>query len=125
MSPVLMQVQLPVISNELCQKTYQRFDGYEEDFQFDDRVMCTGGGRKGGKDSCQGDSGGPVMLPIHQADGTFSFYQIGIISHSEGCARPNVPGVNTNVQFPEFVDWIEEKLTVEVHGIKQINHDDW
>lgn len=31
------------------------------------------------------------MLPIHQ-NGAFPFYQIGVISHSEGCARENIPG---------------------------------
>lgn len=111
-SPVLQEVQVPVITNEKCKKKYERFDGYEEDFQFDDHVICAGFD-KGGKDSCQGDSGGPVMLPLYE-NGTFPFYQIGVISHAEGCAKPNVPGINTNVQY--FADWIQEKLAMEVDG---------
>lgn len=54
----------------------------EADFPFDDRVLCAGFDN-GNKDSCQGDSGGPVMLPIHQ-NGSFPFYQIGVISWGEG-----------------------------------------
>lgn len=51
------------------------------------------------------------MLPLHE-NGTFPFYQIGVISHAEGCAKANVPGINTNVQY--FAEWIEEKLTMEI-----------
>lgn len=78
MSPILMQVQVPVITNKQCMQSYQKFDDYDEDFQFDDRVVCAGYAN-GGKDSCQGDSGGPLMLPVHE-NGSFPFYQIGIVS---------------------------------------------
>lgn len=78
MSPILMQVQVPVITNTQCMQSYQKFDDYDEDFQFDDRVVCAGYAN-GGKDSCQGDSGGPLMLPVHE-NGSFPFYQIGIVS---------------------------------------------
>lgn len=54
-----------------------------------------------------GDSGGPLMLPIHQ-NGTFPFYQIGIVSFSYHCARENVPGIFSSVQF--HADWIEQQL---------------
>lgn len=123
MSPILMQVQVPVITNKKCKKNYKKFDGYEADFQFDDRVVCAGFS-KGGKDSCYGDSGGPLMLPIHQ-NGTFSFYQIGVVSHSEGCAKPNVAGIYSNVQY--FADWIEEKLSVQIEGSikKNSSQEDW
>lgn len=78
MSPILMQTQVPVISNEQCKKNYKKLAGYEVDPSFDDKIICTGL-KRGGKDSCQGDSGGPVMLPIHR-DGSFPVYQIGIVS---------------------------------------------
>lgn len=123
MSPILMQVQVPVITIEQCEKNYERFEEYEEDFVFDDSVICAGYA-KGGKDSCHGDSGGPVMLPLHH-NGSFPFYQIGVISFSEGCARPNVPGINTNVQY--FADWIEEKLAVVIQNTTKTQsiHKDW
>lgn len=111
-----MQVQVPVISNDDCKQKYEKLAGYEVEPSFDDKVVCTGGGKRGGKDSCQGDSGGPVMLPIHR-NGTFPFYQIGIISHSEGCARPNVPGINTNVQY--YAEWIAEKInSINIFGVQ-------
>lgn len=81
MSPVLNQVQIPVITNELCKNNYIRIPWYETVIDY--RVLCTLYAKNKPKDSCQGDSGGPVMLPIHQ-NGSFPFYQIAIISHSEG-----------------------------------------
>ena len=63
------------------------------------------------------------MLPLH-TDGGFSYYQIGVISHSEECAKPNVPGINTNVQF--FAEWIQEKVAVEiVDPKKESSFEDW
>lgn len=71
-STVVMQVQIPIMENIWCRKLYGKSYG------FDDRTICAGFMR-GGKDSCQGDSGGPLMLPIAE-NGSFPFYQIGIVS---------------------------------------------
>lgn len=141
-----MQVQVPIITNKKCKKSYAKFDGYEEDFQFDDRIVCAGFD-EGGKDSCKGDSGGPLMLPLYE-NGSFPFYLVGVISHaegdisvliwlaliksillyftfvrSEGCAIANVPGVNTNVQY--FAKWIEEKLAMEIDGESKSDSSDY
>lgn len=109
MSPILMQIQVPVITNEQCKSKYDMIPWYET--VIDNRVLCTLYGKegKGGKDSCQGDSGGPLMLPIKERE-TYPFYQIGIISYGDGCARPNAPGINTNVAF--YAGWIKEKLNL-------------
>lgn len=107
MSPVLRQVQVPVVKNKWCKALHKKEDAVETDSQFDDRVVCAGH-MEGGKDSCQGDSGGPLMLPITNGNGTFPFYQIGIVSWAVGCAQPNLPGVNTNVQY--YAKWITKKL---------------
>lgn len=104
-----MQVQLPVNSNQNCKIKYQK-RGYtveETNIRLDERVICTGYSA-GGKDTCQGDSGGPLMLPVAGANGTFPFYQIGIISWANGCAQPDTPGINTKVQY--FANWIKKKL---------------
>lgn len=104
-SPLPMEVQVPIIENKVCHASFKRISLilFHNDFQFDDRVVCDGHS-EGGKGSCKGDSGGPLVLPIAGANGTFPFYQIGIISYG----RKNTPGVNTNVQY--FAEWIKNKI---------------
>ena len=55
----------------------------------------------GGKDACQGDSGGPLL-----DSGTM--IQYGIVSFGFGCAKPNSPGVYTNVAA--YSEWIERTI---------------
>lgn len=90
-----MQVQLPLISNDACKESFRKTGLVKKDAQFDDRVVCAGF-TEGGKDSCQGDSGGPLMLPFAGNNGTFPYYQIGIVSWGVGCAQPDLPGLINN-----------------------------
>lgn len=90
LASVLMEVQVPVITNEDCRDSYRRIGHYKGPVQFSNRVICAGL-RQGGKDSCQGDSGGPLMVPI-QENGKFPYYQIGVVSYGVGCARASIPG---------------------------------
>lgn len=106
-SPVLLQVQIPIINNNDCKKIYKKIGEFKEDIQFDKHVICAGT-LQGGKDSCKGDSGGPLMLPINLNNGYFPFYQIGVVSYGYGCGKSNIPGVYANVV--EYADWIEMKL---------------
>lgn len=105
-SPVLQELQIPVLSNDVCKDRYKKVGKLISEKQFDNAVLCAGV-LTGGKDSCQGDSGGPLMAPT-SADGGSYYYQIGIVSYGIGCARADVPGVYSRVQT--FVDWIQEKV---------------
>lgn len=62
-------------------------------------MICAG---IAGVDSCQGDSGGPLATALRSDVAK----QFGIVSWGQGCARPNKPGVYTDVAY--FRPWIEE-----------------
>lgn len=102
-----MQLQVPVVDNETCKKLVYKAGALLARYQIQEHVICAGG--VGGKGFWSGDSGGPLMLPIHQ-NGTFPFYQIGIVSFSYGCAQANVPGVYTRVSY--HADWIKKQLGI-------------
>nr|XP_053605955.1 uncharacterized protein LOC128672684 [Plodia interpunctella] len=92
-SCVLMEVELPIISNEEC-----RSSQYDSNM-ISDNMLCAGLA-KGGKDTCQGDSGGPLC-----ADKGGNRYELlGVVSWGIGCGRPGYPGVYTRVT--KYLDWI-------------------
>lgn len=95
----LMEVEIPVTSQEKCKEAYAS----EKSALIGDSVICAGM-PQGGEDSCRGDSGGPLMMPkLNQ------FYLVGIVSYGpKTCGVPGVPGVYTRVS--SFVDWIEEQI---------------
>lgn len=80
----LLKAQVPFVSDASCQQAYPGLVAGEE--------ICAGL-QQGGVDTCQGDSGGPMF----RKDNNNAWIQVGIVSWGEGCARPNFPGVYTEV----------------------------
>jgi len=86
----LRQVVVPIISQDACRESYGK--------NLTDNMMCAGY-MEGGKDSCQGDSGGPLVCKKGDR-----WWQYGITSWGEGCAKPNFPGIYSDVV--KFLPWI-------------------
>lgn len=111
LSPVLMQLQVPVIDRQKCIDLATQIGITIANVQIRDSVICAG--KYGGKNFWDGDSGGPLMLPIHQNGTSFPVYQIGIVSFSYSFAQENVPGIYTKVQY--YADWIKKQLQSSTH----------
>jgi secreted trypsin-like serine protease len=95
-SPKLQQVSVPVVSNEVCQAAFERF---QADTTITPNLLCAGVAN-GGRDACQGDSGGPFI--VHQKN---LWMLAGIVSWGHGCARPGYYGVYTRISM--YIDFIE------------------
>ncbi|CAK1578616.1 unnamed protein product [Parnassius mnemosyne] len=90
-SDTLMAVNINAVSDDECKQSYSNLTP---------RMICAGV-PEGGKDSCQGDSGGPLVR-------TGSKTQVGVVSFGAGCARPNTPGVYSNLCNPDIQKWIKQ-----------------
>jgi secreted trypsin-like serine protease len=81
----LLKAQVPFISDSQCGQAYSELVAAEE--------ICAGNWDDGGVDTCQGDSGGPMF----RRDSSGAWVEVGIVSWGYGCARPENPGVYTQV----------------------------
>lgn len=104
-SDVLLQLQVPIVDNKLCRELVFTWGAIYAEIQIRNHVICAG--LSCGKGIWAGDSGGPLMLPIHQ-NGTFPFYQIGVVSFGYDCAVENVPGIYSDVRY--HAEWIKKQL---------------
>ena len=80
----LLKATVPFVPDGTCDNSYPDLIAGEE--------ICAGYAA-GGTDTCQGDSGGPMF----RRDASNAWIQVGIVSWGNGCARPNYPGVYTEV----------------------------
>lgn len=108
-SDLLKQLQVQVHENRICKQFYVKAGNNDADFS--ERVVCAGN-LAGGDGICMGDSGGPLMLPVHQKDGTFPFYQIGVASFSMDCERKNSPAGYVSTQY--HADWIQRTINKKI-----------
>eukprot|EP00096_Caligus_rogercresseyi_P005409 TRINITY_DN2080_c1_g1_i1.p1 TRINITY_DN2080_c1_g1~~TRINITY_DN2080_c1_g1_i1.p1 ORF type:complete len:394 (-),score=24.40 TRINITY_DN2080_c1_g1_i1:128-1309(-) len=90
---ILNEVDVPVITNAICKKSYDELTS---------RMICAGYD-EGKLDACQGDSGGPLACPQNKR-----MVLAGATSFGFGCARPGYPGVYTRIS--KVQDWIEERI---------------
>ncbi|XP_044019367.1 serine protease nudel [Aphidius gifuensis] len=88
----LREVEIPI---QECKETTAK----------NSKEICAGV-QEGGKDSCQGDSGGPLMCKVLNSQS--QWYVAGIVSHGEGCARPDEPGVYSRVSKAR--NWIDSMI---------------
>ncbi|EEC09854.1 serine protease, putative, partial [Ixodes scapularis] len=94
---VLQVVEVPLINLRRCRQLSR--------FRIEDTNLCAGFAL-GGKDSCRGDSGGPLFQILND-----TAVQIGVVSWGDNCARPNKPGVYTNVV--PYLSWIHSILAAD------------
>ena len=79
MSAKLRQVEVPIISNNLC----ERFFRESGQSQYIPRIFLCAGYMDGGRDTCEGDSGGPLVVPGDDN----RWFLAGLTSWGIGCGE--------------------------------------
>ena len=100
----LQEVQVPMVSDEECDRAYALDDPVRGDF-YAEYDVCAGE-PYGTKDSCQGDSGGPLMVP----DAAGTLVQAGVVSRGFGCGYPASYGVYARVGDTTLYNWIAARV---------------
>ncbi|MEU8815755.1 serine protease [Actinoplanes sp. NPDC048796] len=85
----MLKATVPFVSDTTCNSSSM----YGGEIIATDEICA--GYTSGGVDTCQGDSGGPMF----RRDANNAWIQVGIVSWGDGCARPNKPGVYTQVSY--------------------------
>lgn len=137
-TPLLYEVEIEILGNELCNRAMMEARGEEamKGFSYAAQVfglrdedaqaawaelvaraplpltpnMICAGTREGGRTSCNGDSGGPLVVPLD--DGTY--VQAGVVSwgltagDSRSCDERALFSVYTRVS--NYIDWLEATI---------------
>lgn len=98
-SRYLLKAQVPFVDDATCKKQQVAL-GLD---LVPAEHLCAGK-KEGGVDTCQGDSGGPMVAK----DAAGRWVQVGIVSYGYGRARPNAPGVYTQVS------WFSKRITAAI-----------
>ena len=111
LSDDLKQIALPVRSKD---DEYCRVIESDHRGNLTDRMLCAGYA-DGSMGTCEGYSGGPLMRKWRPSGDSINmtapqwqerWYQIGIISWGESCAKPGHYGYYTHL--PILVTWVKE-----------------
>ncbi len=84
----LLKAEVPFIDDVQCASAGSTYSGLVPA-----KEICAGNWDAGGVDTCQGDSGGPMV----RRDNAGEWILVGLTSWGIGCARPENPGVYTQV----------------------------
>lgn len=96
-SEILLQVSVPIVSNDTCRKAFSADEITEN--------MICAGYVEGERDACYGDSGGPLIVQ----EG--NLWQLaGIVSWGEGCAEPGYYGVYARISA--LLGFINEYISI-------------
>jgi len=98
-SPKLQEVNVPIVSNEVCQQAFQKDPDH---IQISSNMLCAGE-PEGGRDACFGDSGGPLICRSIN-----NWELAGLVSWGHGCARPDYYGVYTRIS--KYIGFIEQNV---------------
>ena len=99
---LLNWAEVPLISNEVCNKWLDYNLGVDYDLDVEDSMICAGY-EEGGIDSCFGDSGGPLVC-----NDNGRAVITGVVSWGYNCAQPNLAGVYARVTY--VLDWIKSNM---------------
>jgi hypothetical protein len=85
-----------LVSDSTCDDDYALFGGIAPDVE-----LCAAAS---GRDACQGDSGGPLVQQLSAGPGDDRL--VGIVSLGIGCAKPEYPGIYTELAAPSIRSFV-------------------